>query len=356
MNIGGIPNYILSLSKAIEPEGVETVVASSGGELTAELEKANIEHVRLDIDTKSELSPKVLKSVFRVSSLVRAEKIDIIHAHTRVSQVVAFFASRMAGIPYVTTCHGYFKTRARKIFDTWGRKVIAISAQVKEHLIKDLGVKESRIALVYSGVDSARFQKDYSREEVRAIKTEYGMREGPVVGHIGRLSSIKGQKYLVQAMKDVIQKKPDAQLLIIGKGPEDAGLKSLADSLGISSSVFFVDSRLDTGRLLSVMDVFVFPSEKEGLGIALLEALAAGKACVASNTGGISDVVQDCFNGILTEVGDVPAIASSILRLLDDESLRLRLGKDGRNTVAEKFSLSTWTKGIKVVYEDTLKK
>jgi glycosyltransferase involved in cell wall biosynthesis len=356
MNIGGIPNYIFTLSKAMKAAGVDTIVASSGGDMVEDLERAHIRHARILIDTKFEFSPKVFMSIFTVNRIIKAEGIDIIHAHTRVSQVVAFFASRMAGVPYVTTCHGYFKTRARKIFDTWGAKVIAISKPVKEHLIKDLGVNEARIALVYSGVDSSRFIKSYSEVEKDAIKKEYGLKDGPVVGHIGRLSSIKGQKYLVEAMKDVIAKKPNAQLLIIGKGPEGSILRDLAKSLGISPSVYFVDSHLDTSKLLSVMDVFCFPSQKEGLGIALLEAMAAGKACIASRIGGISDIVKDCFNGILVDVGDVKAIALSIMKLLDDEGLRLRFGETGSKTVAEKFSLETWARGVKEVYEDVLKK
>jgi glycosyltransferase involved in cell wall biosynthesis len=356
MNVGGIPNYIFTLSKALEGAGIDIIVASSGGDLVPELENAGIRHMKIDIDTKSELSPKVVMSVFRVRRLIKDEGVDIIHAHTRVSQVVAFFASCLARIPYVTTCHGYFRTRARKLFDTWGLMVIAISEPVRAHLMNDLGVKPERISLVHSGVDISRFIRRYSPDEVRAIKKSYGLKDAPVVGHIGRLSSVKGQKFLVEAMKLVIRSRPDAQLFIIGNGNEGAALREIAGALGISSSVRFIDSDFDTHRLLSAMDVFVFPSIKEGLGIALLEAMASGRACIASDIGGISDIVESGSNGILVKVGDVASIASSVLKLLGDEKLRLSLGENGRKSVAERFSLEEWSKGVIKTYENVLKK
>lgn len=356
MNVGGVPNYIYTLSKALRPLGVESVIASSGGDLVTELERARITHFRIDLKTKSELSPKVLVSAFAVGKLVRAEGVDVIHAHTRVAQVVALIVSKATGVPVVTTCHGYFKTRARKIFDTWGRRVIAISSPVKDHLIKDLGVDESRISLVYSGVDPDRFARDHSADEIRAIKKSYGLLDAPVVGHIGRLSSVKGQKFLVEAMKEVIASRPDAQLFIIGNGPEEEALFHLARSLGINKSCRFIDSDLDTHKLLSAMEVFVFPSIKEGLGIALLEALSAGRACVASDIGGISDIIESGRNGILTDVGDVKAISAAILKLISDEKLRKELGGNGRQTVKDRFSLDGWARGVRKVYEDVVKK
>jgi glycosyltransferase involved in cell wall biosynthesis len=356
MNIGGIPNYILTLSGALRSKGAECLVASSGGDLVPELERSGLRHVELDIKTKSELSPKVFKSVFNVARLIRSEGIDIVHAHTRVSQVVAFFACRLSGTPYVTTCHGYFKTRFRKIFDTWGETVIAISDPVREHLVKDLGVKKERVALVYSGIDASRFAGDHSRDEIRAIKKSYGLKDGPVVGHIGRLSSVKGQKFLVEAMKPVISNMPDAQLFIIGNGPEEKALKALSKSLGIEGSTVFLDSDLDTHRLLSVMDVFAFPSVKEGLGIALLEAFASGRACVASDIGGISDIIKNPLVGLLVRVGDTNGLSGAILKLLADEGLRSRMGMAARQVAKDRFSLDRWSIGVAKVYNGVLKK
>lgn len=356
MNIGGIANYIYTLSRALKRCGVETVVASSGGSLEDELRRQHIPHRYLDIMTKSEISPKVVKSIFSLRRIVREEKIDIIHAHTRVSQTAAFFTSRLARIPYVTTCHGFFKKRLRKIFDTWGYRVVAISDAVKEHLSRDLGVREERIELLYSGVDADRFTKDYSGDEAQTVKRSIGLRCGPVVGTIGRLSSVKGQRFLIEAMARVIRERKDVQCLVIGDGKEKETLEGLAKSMGISDSVRFISSVVDTERYLAIMDVFVFPSIKEGLGIALLEALASGRACVASRIGGIEDIIKHNFNGILVDVGDSEAIADSVKMLLDDAGLRGRMGERGRSLVREAFTIDSMADKMVKLYEGALER
>ncbi|MCM8760763.1 MAG: glycosyltransferase family 4 protein [Candidatus Omnitrophica bacterium] len=351
-NIGGISNYILTLSKALKEKGIDVVVASSGGDLELELVKSGISHRVIDIATKFELGPKVFKGAFAISRIARNEKIDIIHAHSRVSQVASAIASRLTGVPYVTTCHGYFKKRFRRIVDTWGVRVIAISDAVKTHLINDLGVERARIALIYSGVDIKKFSKRYSDSEITGIKKQLGLKEGPVVGTIGRLSPVKGQVYLVRALKDAIRADRRIQGLIVGSGEEGPALKKLAETLGIGDSVKFFESCPDTNRFLSIMDVFVFPSVKEGLGIALLEALAAGRAVVASRVGGIEDIIKNGLNGILVDVGDVRGISDSVLTLLANEERRKSMGDRGRQLVVERFTLASMADKIAELYKE----
>lgn len=354
LNIGGIGNYILSLSSALKSKGAYVIVASSGGNLETELSKYGIGHEHLDIKTKFELSPKVFKSAFALAGIIKREKIDIIHAHSRVSQAVSFFASRMTGTPFITTCHGYFKKRGRGIFDTWGEKVVAISDAVRTHLIEDLGVKSGRIELIYSGVDVDRFSKRYSDIEIREMKKGLGLKNGPIIGTIGRLSSVKGQKFLIEAMRDIISKIQDAQCLIVGSGDEESDLKELAASLNIEDRVYFVPSDPDTGKFLQIMDVFVFPSIKEGLGIALLEAMAAGLPCVASRVGGISDIITNESDGMLVEACDARAITGAVLLLLKDPVFRNQMGNRAGALVAEKFSLSSMADKTMILYRKIL--
>ncbi|MDO8525812.1 MAG: glycosyltransferase, partial [Candidatus Omnitrophota bacterium] len=170
VNIGGIANYILNLSGALKAGGIDVVVASGGGNLEYEFQARKIPHKYLNIKTKFEFAPRVIISAFRLARFIKNESVDIIHAHSRVSQVTALLASRLTGVPYVTTCHGYFKLRSRRAFDTWGGMVIAISDAVREHLKTDLGVNEGRIRLIYSGVDIDKFTQCYSdarKSEIR---------------------------------------------------------------------------------------------------------------------------------------------------------------------------------------------
>jgi glycosyltransferase involved in cell wall biosynthesis len=351
IDIGGIANYILNLSGKLKAKGLEVIVASSGGNLENEFRSRKIPHQYLDIKTKFEFAPKVMISAFRLARIIKDEKIDIVHAHTRASQVAVSLASRLTGVPYVTTCHGYFELRSRKIFDTWGNKVIAIGDAVALHLKNDLGVKEERIENIYSGVDVNKFGRDYTQTEKDAIKRTLGLNDGPIIGTIGRLSPVKGQKYLVEAMGEILAQRKETQCLIIGDGKEEHYLKELARTMKIEGSVHFVASCPDTAKFLSVMDVFVFPSVKEGLGIALLEAMAAGKACVASDIGGIGDIIKDPSCGLLVPVGDIKAIAGAIITLLDKNILRQNMGEAARKVVRENFSLDVMTDKVIQLYK-----
>lgn len=351
MNVGGIANYIFELSKALKSKGVDTIVASAGGDLEGSLDEAGIAHERLNIRTKFEFSPKVFMAAFALKRIAEREGVDIIHSHTRVSQVAGSLTSMMTGIPMVTTCHGYFKKRMRSIIDTWGEKVIAISAAVYGHLKGDLGVSDDRIELVYSGVDVNKFARELPESDVIKTKEYLELTGKTVIGTIGRLSSVKGHKFFIQAMAEVLKASPDAAGLVVGSGPEGPSIKALAMALGIDDRISFIDSVKDTREALSVTDIFVFPSIKEGLGIALLEALAAGKPCVASRTGGIEDIIKDGESGILTDVGDSAAIADAVLKLLSDEGLRMRMAQCGRRLAQSRFTLDRMADDVVNIYK-----
>jgi len=354
VNIGGIGQYIVSLTKVLRRKGVECFVASSGGDLRAELIRSDIRHIHLDIDTKFEFGPKVFCAASSLAQVIKDEKIDLLHAHTRVSQVVSSLASQSAAIKYITTCHGYFKPRlSRRLFDTWGEKVVAISDAVSKHLKNDFKVKAKRIEVIYNGVDVNRFSKIYSADEISRAKRSLGLHSKcKVVGTMGRLSSVKGQKFLIEAMKEVRSKTSDVQCLIIGSGPEEAALKSQAKSLGVEDRVVFTGAAyMDIALYLSCMDVFVLPSIKEGLGLALLEAMSSGRPCIASATGGICDIVKDGINGILTPVADTPAIASAILKILSNSALAEDIATHARDFVKNKFSIDVMADKMIDLYE-----
>jgi glycosyltransferase involved in cell wall biosynthesis len=155
-------------------------------------------------------------------------------------------------------------------------------------------------------------------------------------------------------MVEIAGREKGAQCLIVGDGEERLALENLACALNVKDRVHFISSDLDTPRLFSIMDVFVFPSVREGLGIALLEAMAAGKACVASDTGGISDIIRDSSCGILVPVGDIRAIAESVSILLNNKVLRQNIGLNARRLVAEKFSLDVMSDKVIQLYKEVL--
>ncbi len=338
LNIGGITSYLLTLAAGLKKRGHHIYLASSSGQLQQKFQGAGVIFIPIPLRTKKEISPKILVSLFKLQSENRKYNFDLIHAHTRTTQVLACLLSRSLGVPYLATCHGFFKRRLlRRLFPCWGRRVIAISEEVKEHLIKDFGVDEKNIVIIYNGIDVGRF-RGQKTEDRGQRKKSLGLGEGPVIGIVARLSDVKGHLYLIEAMKYILSAVPQAKLFIVGDGREKEALLQQVNKLEISTKVIFHPEVSDTEDVLSLMDIFVMPSLKEGLGLSLMEAMAWGLAVVASDIGGIRSLVQDGRNGLLAKPADSRDLAEKILSLLESREKREMLGRQAEEFIAQNFS------------------
>ena len=354
LDVGGITSYVYSLACGLKAEGHSVYIGSSRGEVLARFAEEGIGFIPLPLKTKSEISPGVAVSLIKLLPQIKEKKIDIIHANTRVTQVLACLVGRLSGVPFVSTCHGFFKTRfSRRISPCWGQKVIAISRQVKEHLVNDFKVSEEKIRVIHNGINIEKFIVHNPRAQAEAkIKLDLG--SGPVIGIVARLSDVKGHIYLIEAMKKVLQDFPDAQLVIAGDGKMKDTLVSLSGRLGIEKSVFFIPTLADTLVVLSALDLFVLPSLKEGLGLSLMEAMACSICVIGSNIGGIKTLIRDGYNGILVEPKDVNGLYVAISGLLKDPSKMKALGDNARNFIAGNFSLEQMILQTKGVYQECL--
>ena len=353
LNIGGIGSYTVALAKALKAKGQYVIVASSGGVLVPELAAGGVSHIKVNILTKSELSPKIIKAIFEMFRIVKTLDIDIIHAQTRVAQVVGFFVSKLCKCSFVTTCHGFFsKNLGRILLPGWGDRVIAISQAVQQQLVNSFRVNKDRISLIYNGIDVKRFLRDFSKHEKEKLKDRFGVRKDYyVIGTIARLTPDKGHHVLLYALYEILRKKPNVQLVFVGEGRERYKIIDLMQRLGLSENVKFIKSQLNTVNILSIIDVFMFtPKRKEGLGIALLEAMASGKPVVSTNVGGISSIVEDGVNGFLVEPFRPELLVEPTLKLLEDKELYKRMSQAAREIVIEKFSINGMADRVEEVY------
>jgi glycosyltransferase involved in cell wall biosynthesis len=338
LNIGGITSYVLSLAKGFKERGHNIYVGSSGGELLPEFIKQGITFIPLPIRTKSEVSPKIAFSLFKVLGKLKQYQIDIVHTNSRTTQVLGCLINIFSHKRHISTCHGFFKKRlSRKIFACWGEMVIAISEPVKEHLMKDFQVAAEKIRLIHSGIDVSKFRVQSAEQRAQKRK-DLGLGAGPVIGIIARLSDVKGHIYLIEAMPSVLNKIPQAQLLIVGEGKMKEELLALTKRLGIENNVYFIPRMEDTAGALSIMDVFVMSSLKEGLGLGLMEAMAAGLAVVGSAVGGIKSLIQDGYNGLLVEPANSKQLSCAILELLQDKTKAQSLGGQAGIFIRQNFS------------------
>lgn len=353
-NTGGITTYILTLAKGFIQRGHKVIVVSSGGELVEALQKMGGAHFPMNISTKSELDPKIYLAALRLRNVVAYKKIDIIHSHTRVTQVLGQVLSFLTKIPYVATCHGFYKLRlSRRLWPCWGDAAIAISPPVQEHLTRDFGVPEKKTFLVHNGIDVSRFPvpDEKSRQEKRGL---YGFSDHLVIGIIARLADVKGHSVLIRALPKVLKRFPNAQLLIVGEGKEEENLRRLVQQLNIGEHVTFMSIVNRTAEILPLFDVSVLPSLDEGLGISIMEAQIMGVPVIATNVGGIPSLIKDGETGLLVNPGDPDALADAIIRVLNDKELAKRLGTQAREFILREFNSDLMVEDTLAVYQKVI--
>ncbi len=325
------------------------------GWLRERCEQSGIETYILRITGKLDL--RWLRMFYR---LARQQDVKLIHAHEFGANTYGALAARILGIPLVATVHGrhYYADRAsrRLAYRIVSRiaTMVAVSEDVKRFLVKVTGAAERRIRVVYNGIGKLA---SLPADEVCQRRLALGLTgEDRVVGVVGSLYGVKGHRYLLEAAPQILEACPSATFLIVGCGELEAELRAQAKRLGLDGRVRFLGFREDVGELLSLFDVFALPSLSEGLSIALLEAMAAGKPVVATNVGGNPELIIDCETGLLVPAGDVRKLAAAIGKLLKDPAEARRLGENGMNRAKRCFGLESMIEGYQAIYDRELER
>jgi glycosyltransferase involved in cell wall biosynthesis len=208
-------------------------------------------------------------------------------------------------------------------------------------------LSRDRVHVVYNGIDLKAFSDIPSKIRGENQATDGALR----VGTVGRLVGQKGIEYFLRAAVEVRKEFPNTKFFIVGDGPDRESLERLTDDLGIRTQVVFSGSRSDMPNVYASLDVFVLASIDEGMPMALLEALAARKAAVASFVGAIGKVIKTGQSGMLVPARDVEALAAAIATLLRDANLRTRLGENGCREVRENYSSQAMAYRYRTHYE-----
>ncbi|HXN86164.1 MAG TPA: glycosyltransferase family 4 protein [Candidatus Binataceae bacterium] len=296
----------------------------------------------------------------RLRNLLSRTHYDIVHFHTSRAHSMAPFARGHAGALVVTRRMDYLPNRlfAPYLYNRAVDAIAAISSKVAESL-GEAGVARDRLRIIPSGVDCEHFRPASSieRESARAR-----LSIGPadfLVGTVGMLEERKGHRYLLEAVAILNRTRATSariKCVIAGDGAMRADLIKLASDSGISNDTTFLSLIPDPRSVLDALDVFVFPSLREGLGVALLEAMGCGIPPVASRAGGIVDIIEHTRSGMLVEPRDSASLANAMATLAADASLRVSMGIAARARIEEHFSLATTTRMTIDMYRDCLLK
>ncbi|MCS6297091.1 MAG: glycosyltransferase family 4 protein [Nitrospira sp.] len=296
---------------------------------------------------------------FRFRDLLKYEHVDLIHAHEFDANVQGAAVAIHLGIPLVATVHGkhYFweKLRRRLAYRWVSRRatMVAVSEDLKRFIVEKVGVSSERITVLYNGVDVPPIPV---LADIEACRREINLQgTDRVVGVVGNLYPVKGHQYLIDAIPEVLEKYPDTSFVFAGRGQLETALKQQVNRLGLGTRVHFLGLRQDIPRILALLDVFVLPSLSEGLSMAILEAMMAGKPVIATRVGGNPEIVLEGETGFLVPPKDSPALAASLIALLKNRHLASEFGENGKRRAERQFSLQTMVSSYQALYDERLR-
>jgi len=314
------------------------------------------------------------QGVARLARILRHERVDVVHTHLYGANLVGRIAAAMRGVPVISSLHNPdyepaairdnaalspVKLRLLCWLDRASCRLarpefVAVSQYVKRSAVQYLGIPESRTRVIYNPVDTDMFTRS-ADAGARTTRLRADLELDPTVPVIlcvARLDPQKGLRYLIEAMPALLREVPGVVLMFAGDGPPAArsALVLLAEALQVGSQVRFLGVQADVRPYLELCDVFVLPSLYEGMGISLVEAMAMERACVATSTTAVPEVVTDGLSGFLVAPANPQALAAAITRLLQNPGLRARMGVEGRRIALERFDVSRNIGQLESVY------
>jgi glycosyltransferase involved in cell wall biosynthesis len=343
----------LYLLQALKQRGIAShLVCQPGSPMKARAEQAGIDV--LPVATRGEIDPV---AALRIRSLIRKHNFSIIHCHTSHAHTIAYLASAGTVVRRLVTRRVDFSIYRHSLLKLSGIKYrlmadyyIAISHKIKDVLIND-GIPERRIFMVHSGIDPHRFRPATGGNLAR----EFDIRQNQkVVLNVAHLAGHKGQLYLVRAIPFVLAKLPDTRFFIVGQGALMGELKAAAVELGLKKELVMTGFREDVADFYRVADLFVMSSVQEGLGTAVLDALALEIPVVATRAGGLPEIIRDGETGRLVAPASPEALADGIVDMLIHADSAGRMARKGRDRVLQDFTVDAMAGGNIDVYRRVL--
>lgn len=362
-DVGGLENGLVNLLNRIPPDQYRHVIVSMT-ECSASFAK-RLRNPAVTLFAIGKREGKDPAAYWRLWRLLRRIKPMIVHSRNLSAQEASVIAF-LAGVPArVHSEHG------RDIHDLAGdtpkylwlrrfcqpfvHRYIPLSQDLESWLCEIVGVPVNKIAQIYNGVDSERFQPA-SEVQRRLPYDGFVSEQAIVIGTVGRLERVKDQLTLVRAFVELLKIAPQwstsVKLVLVGDGSTRTRIETEVSSSGIADKVWITGSRDDVPALMAGMDVFVLPSVSEGISNTILEAMACGLPVIATRVGGNPELVMNGVTGVLVPPEDPIAMAEALLQYLDQPNLRQRHGRAGRERVEASFSMDAMVQRYLMVYDD----
>jgi glycosyltransferase involved in cell wall biosynthesis len=334
--------FDVTLGVLREPDGLTRVFSENSIQVT---------HL-----SRNKFDPMTLMDVVRLGRSLEAH---LLHVHGYGSSNFGRLGARILGIPAVVHAHDddrrypIYQKIADYLLRGFTHRAIAVSQSVKDACVRKRNIPASKVAVLHNGIELQRFacvEPDRIRSERARLHIPP---HGKVVGTVGRMREEKGLRYLIQSAPKVLEAFPEANFLIAGDGPLLAELQHLATELKVDRKVIFAGFCRDIPALLSLIDVFTIPSLTEGSPSALLEAMAMGKPIVATQVGGMREILCDGLTGLFVASQDSKSLADKIIYLLSNEEAARNLGCRAL-AESKKYDISLHASKLEEIYRELL--
>lgn len=357
LELGGVERGTIDLARTLVKDGHGAIIISNGGALLEELKGTNIKHYSLPVHRKSVFS--ILSLIVPVRKIIRDEQIDLVHARSRVPAWIGYLASKKEKVPFVTTAHGFYRRHPASRVMGFGKRVIVVSAPLKEYMKINFRLTEEKLRLVHRGVNLEKIKSTPGLENSGRLRRQLAGQAENLIGMIGRLTPRKGALVFLEALAYLKRENYSFRALIVGKAAKEDFLKRLKEKVrkeNLEGEVIFTGRRDDIPQIISALDLLVFPSvEPESFGRVVVEALFLGKPVIATDLGGVKDIIEDNITGKLVSPGDALSLAQAISWMLEHKEESYNLAQRGRQKVLNEFNLDKMYRETIKVYRECLR-
>jgi len=305
-------------------------------------------------------SPRGLLEVLRLGRYLRRHRFDVVHTHDLWSNLMGVVAAKLARVPAIVCSqrdlsHDAWYQGARRAWlrriQKWSDAVLVNSGAIGDDLVSQDGFNPSKIRVIHNGVDVARFRGDRGLQ--RALFP--GLEACKFIVLVGNMhTDVKGQDLLIAAAPAVLREFPETRFVLVGDGAQRHAFEKMATETGVKNEFLFLGRRANVAEILAGCDLAVLPSRAEGFPNAVLEYLAAGLPTIATQVGGMPELIEDNVTGMLVPPEDSSALSSAILSLLRAPETARRIAVHGHESALQKFSFERMTGEVEALYTELL--
>lgn len=350
LNEGGVERGVVELNREFVKKGIESFVISAGGKLENQINLDGGNHIKFDVCSKNIFT--AFRRVKGLKKILKEIKPDIIHVRSRVPAWLVYFVNKSLNIKVVSTVHGFNSVGFYSSIMQKADAVICVSNSIKEYIQKHYQTSENKITVIPRGIDLELFNpKNVDETFIENFKKEFNLKDKFIVSSVGRVTQLKDYETFIKAILIVKKEIPNIIGLIVGGVRSDKedylnSLKSLIKELNLEENIIFTGSQSKIEQIYTLSDVVISSSKKpESFGRAVAEAICMNKPVIATNHGGVKDIIIENINGFFFEVGNDKELADNILKSRN-------LSFDGYNYISNNFSLGNMLMKTIKVYED----